>query len=88
METAIVFCVLSLRIKQGVWEVFAKETLSHEVRSRALKPLRQLLKLRPPSLAASKWEVRFSDHLWLTGKPSKCNAVKFVVLHKSVTLVS
>ncbi|CAM9393351.1 unnamed protein product [Sphacelaria rigidula] len=44
-------------IKKGLWEVFAKETQSQEVRSHALMPLRQLLKLRPPSLAASKWEV-------------------------------
>lgn len=41
-----------------MWDVFTKETESQEVRSHALRPLRQLLKLRAPSLAADKWEVK------------------------------
>lgn len=57
-------CPWWFRIKDGTWDVFAKETESQEVRSHALRPLRQLLKLQPPTLAADRWKVwhqRFSS---------------------------
>ena len=50
--------LISARIKDGVWRVFTKETESQEVRSNALRPLRQLLKLKPPTLGADRWEVK------------------------------
>eukprot|EP00903_Cladosiphon_okamuranus_P011333 g10683.t1 len=45
------------RIKEGVWAVFSKESESQEVRAHALRPLRELLKLKPPSLAADTWNL-------------------------------
>ena len=45
-------------MKQRLWDVFSKETESQEVRAHALRPLRQLPKLRPANLAAERWEVR------------------------------
>ncbi|CAM9233124.1 unnamed protein product [Ectocarpus fasciculatus] len=45
------------RIKDDTWAVFSKERESQEVRAHALRPLRELLKLRPPNLAAEKWNV-------------------------------
>eukprot|EP00752_Nemacystus_decipiens_P003549 g3275.t1 len=45
------------RIKEGAWAVFSKESESQEVRAHALRPLRELLKLKPPSLAADTWNV-------------------------------
>lgn len=51
------FVSLSGRIKDGVWAVFSKEKESQEVRAHALRPLRELLKLKPPSLAADTWNV-------------------------------
>lgn len=43
-----------------MWAVFSKETESQEVKAHALRPLRELLKLRPPSLAADTWDVSLS----------------------------
>lgn len=56
-QLQIAGCLLSIRIKDGVWAVFSKETMTDEVKSRALRPLRELFKLRPPSLAADRWDV-------------------------------
>lgn len=45
--------------------MFAKETESQEVRSHALRPLRQLLKLKPPNLAADRWQVRAQTEFYV-----------------------
>lgn len=54
--------VYRYRVKEGLWDVFSKETESQEVRAHALRPLRQLLKLNPASLATDRWEVREIKH--------------------------
>lgn len=58
LPTSLSLSSSSCRVKSGLWEVFTKETESQEVRSHTLRPLRQLLKVRSPSLAADAWEVK------------------------------